>query len=52
MYGDAIRNLKSDLAHPLKAYTIETLGATMALSTFEVCFCTSLIWPIELLLTY
>ncbi|KAK4696615.1 hypothetical protein P7C71_g1331, partial [Lecanoromycetidae sp. Uapishka_2] len=35
MYGEAIRNLKSDLAHPIKAYTIETLGATMALSMFE-----------------
>lgn len=42
MYGEAIRNLKSDLAHPIKAYTIETLGATMALETFEVCLYTSL----------
>ena len=37
-YGEAIRNLKSDLSHDVKAFTLETLGATMALSMYEVCF--------------
>ena len=38
MYGDALRNLSQDLSHPIKAYTFETLGATMALTMYEVCF--------------
>ncbi len=40
MYGEAIRNLASDLSHEIKAYTLEMLGATMALSMYEVCLCT------------
>ena len=38
MYGEALRNLSQDLSHPIKAYTFETLGATMALTMYEVCF--------------
>ena len=38
MYGEAIRNLKLDLDHKEKRYTLETLGATMALNMYEVCF--------------
>ena len=37
MYGDAIRNLRSDLSHKDKQNTVETLGATMALNMYEVC---------------
>ena len=37
MYGDALHNLKTDLSHPVKALTFETLGATMALNMYEVC---------------
>ena len=36
MYGEALRNLSKDLSHPVKAYTFETLGATMALHMYEV----------------
>ena len=36
MYGEALRNLSKDLSHPIKAYTFETLGATMALNMYEV----------------
>lgn len=36
MYGEALRNLSKDLSHPIKAYTFETLGATMALTMYEV----------------
>ena len=35
-YGEAIRNLKLDLDHREKRYTLETLGATMALNMYEV----------------
>lgn len=38
-YGEALRNLASDLSHKVKAYTFETLGATMALEMYEVCLC-------------
>ena len=41
MYGEALRNLGSDLSHEVKAYTFETLGATMALNMYEVCLCSS-----------
>ena len=41
MYGEALRNLSSDLSHEVKAYTFETLGATMALNMYEVCLCSS-----------
>ena len=37
MYGEALYNLGKDLSHPIKAYTFETLGATMALTMYEVC---------------
>ena len=40
-YGEALRNLASDLSHVVKAYTFETLGATMALEMYEVCLCSS-----------
>lgn len=36
MYGEALRNLQIDLRHSVKAYTFETLGATMALHMYEV----------------
>ena len=36
MYGEALRNLSQDLSHPVKAFTFETLGATMALNMYEV----------------
>lgn len=35
-YGEALRNLSSDLSHKVKAYTFETLGATMALNMYEM----------------
>lgn len=41
MYGEALRNLTSDLSHPVKAFTFETLGATMALNMYEVCRCSA-----------
>lgn len=41
MYGEALRNLASDLSHDVKAYAFETLGATMALNMYEVCFFSS-----------
>ncbi len=41
LYTEALRNLKNDLSHPVKAYTFETLGATMALNMYEVCLCSS-----------
>lgn len=37
LYGEALRNLNNDLSHPVKAYTFETLGETMALNMYEVC---------------
>lgn len=37
-YGEALSNLKTDLSHEVKAYSFETLGATMALNMYEVCF--------------
>ena len=40
-YTEALRNLTSDLSHKVKAYTFETLGATMALEMYEVCLCSS-----------
>ena len=40
-YTEALRNLQSDLSHKVKAYTFETLGATMALNMYEVCLCSS-----------
>lgn len=39
MYGEALRSLKTDLSHPEKAFTFETLGATLALNMYEVCHC-------------
>ncbi|KAL6716263.1 hypothetical protein ACLMJK_005829 [Lecanora helva] len=36
MYSDALSNLSQDLSHPVKAYTFETLGATMALTMYEL----------------
>lgn len=36
-YGEALRNLRSDLSHKVKAFTFETLGATLALYMYEVC---------------
>ena len=40
-YGEALRNLQSDLSHKVKAYTFETFGATMALNMYEVWLCSS-----------
>lgn len=40
-YGEALRNLRSDLSHQVKAWTFETLGATLALNMYEVCLCSS-----------
>ena len=40
-YTEALGNLASDLSHEVKAYTFETLGATMALEMYEVCLCSS-----------
>lgn len=40
-YGEALGNLRSDLSHKVKAFTFETLGATMALNLYEVCRCSS-----------
>lgn len=40
-YTEALRNLTSDLSHKVKAFTFETLGATMALNMYEVCHCSS-----------
>jgi hypothetical protein len=36
LYGVAIRNLKLDIDHREKRYTLETLGATLALNMYEV----------------
>ena len=38
-YTVALHNLNNDLSHKVKAYTFETLGATMALNMYEVCLC-------------
>ena len=40
-YMEALHNLTVDLSHNVKAYTFETLGATMALNMYEVCLCSS-----------
>lgn len=37
LYGKALRSLRDDLCHPVKAHAFETLGATIALYLFEVC---------------
>lgn len=36
LYIEALHNLSKDLSHPVKALTFETLGATMALTMYEV----------------
>lgn len=41
MYGEALRNLSLDLSHQVKAFTFETLGATLALNMYEVGHCSS-----------
>ena len=41
MYGEALLNLTKDLSHEEKAFTFETLGATLALNMYEVCLCSS-----------
>lgn len=40
-YGEALRNLNTDLSHTEKQYTFETLGATMALNMYEMIHLTS-----------
>ena len=42
LYTEALHNLNMDLSHPVKAFTIETLGATMALNMYEVGYITLL----------
>ena len=38
-YGQALRNMRTDISHPEKRYSFEMLGATMALHMYEVCLC-------------
>lgn len=40
-YGEALSSLNTDLSHEVKAYTFETLGATMALNMYELIHLTS-----------